>query len=286
MSKTAQLIQLMRPQQWYKNLVVYLALMFTVQLFLPYKLVLVTLGLAALCLISSANYALNDIIDRKKDRLNPEKRKRPLASGNVRVWEAFALTAILLAAGLGIAWSLETPFFLATTVLFIFTQAYSLVLKRILFVDVLSISVNFVIRAVAGALIISVTISPWLILCTFFLSLFIAAGKRASEAKFLGPKGKRHRSVLEGYTKETTNMLIMITTTLLIISYSLYSFLSNHSWLLITLPFALYTILRYNFLIHTGSAIGRRPELALKDVQMMAGAGIWTLAALLVLYLS
>jgi 4-hydroxybenzoate polyprenyltransferase len=283
MGKIKDIIRICRPQQWYKNLVIYLALIFTIQLFAPGQFLLVTYGFISLCMVSSANYVLNDIIDRSRDRLNPEKKKRPIAAGRVRVWEAGIVAAVLAVAGLVIAYRLSILFFGAAGLLLIFTQIYSLFLKNAVFVDILSIAVNFVIRAVAGALIINVRISPWLILCTFFLSLFLSAGKRASEVIFMGSRAAKHRETLDGYTKEITDMLTTITTTLLIISYSLYSFLSDFHWLLLTLPFALYTILRYKYLIITGSPIGRRPELAFTDWKMMAGIALWSVAVVVIL---
>ncbi|MBW2964389.1 UbiA prenyltransferase family protein [Candidatus Woesearchaeota archaeon] len=284
--KTVSLARLCRPQQWYKNLVVYLALIFTVQLFAWEKLFLVTMGFISLSLISSANYIINDIADRGKDRKHPEKKLRPIASGKVQPWEGTLLAAGLILLGGYIAYNLGTGFSIAAGALFVLTQLYSFSLKNAVFVDVLSIAVNFVVRAVAGALIIGVRISPWLILCTFFLSLFLSAGKRASEVRFLGKKAGSDRKVNGAYTKEITDMLMMVTTTLLIISYSLYSFLSDFSWLLVTIPFALYTILRYTYLTHKGSVIARRPELALMDWKMMAGVVLWTVTVVAVLQMS
>lgn len=279
------IIRLLRPLQWYKNLVIFLPLIFSSLLFDSHYFSLTVLGFIALCLISSANYIINDIIDAKKDALHPEKRTRPVASGKVSKPIAALLAMVLAAISLIIAISQGIEFFLVVLFIFALTQAYTFFLKNEPYIDILCISVNFVARAVSGAYIIGREISPWLILCPFFIALFLALGKRYSEAKFLAEDAAKHRAALAGYNTDLTNAWIIISTTAVIISYSLYAFLSNHhTLLLITLPFAIYVIMRYLSLIYSGSKVARNTELMYRDRRLMAGIVLWAVLTFLLLY--
>ncbi len=285
MGKIKELIKLCRPWQWYKNLLVFLALIFTSQLFDTGKLELTFLGFISLSAISSANYIINDIVDRKTDKYHPEKKNRPIAAGKVSITEGAIMFVILSIISLSISLYLGTMFTICVVTLFLLTQAYSFFLKNELFLDILTIAILFVIRAVSGAFIIDVKISPWLILCTFFLSLFLSTSKRTADFLLIGKKAHKHKKVLKYYNQELNDTLVIITTAMLIISYSLYSFFSDFSWLLATLPIALYTILRYNYLVKAGSVIGRRPEMIYKDIRMMISVGTWGLLAFVAIYL-
>jgi len=173
-------VKLMRPKQWSKNLVIFLPLIFAQQLFIPVSLWKTVIGFFALSLISSTNYILNDIIDKERDKQNPEKRSRPIASGKVRIWEAIILAIILAIVSVYLSYSLSTVFLGLVLLLFISTQLYTFWLKKEPFADILTISVNFVIRTISGAFVITkgllpyVDISPWLILTPFFIALFLA----------------------------------------------------------------------------------------------------------------
>lgn len=286
-----QLIKLCRPQQWYKNLVIFLPIIFAQKLFDLAILEKTFLGLIALCLISSANYVINDIADIERDKRHPEKKFRPLASGKVKVWQAIILAFILFPISIYIAINLSLPFLYIVLFLFLFTQLYSFWLKKEAFVDILCTAINFVTRAVAGAFVITIgilpytRISPWLIVVPFFLSLFLSLGKREADLRVLGEKALLHKKVLNVYNKDLIRLLMAVVTALLIISYSLYSFLSISRYLLLTLPFALYTIFRYLYLIESGSVIARRPEFVVKDKRMVVGMLAWLIAVLLILYL-
>ena len=276
------IINLMRTRQWYKNLVVFLPLVFLVRFFEGGALIKVVLAFAALCLVSSANYALNDVVDFKKDKLNSEKKNRPVASGRMSRGFGLLIGFILLFGGLLI--SLNIGAFLPVAGLFLLGQLYNFWLKNEAFVDVLIISVNFVIRAVTGGVVLGAQISPWLVLCTFFLALFLSVGKREAEIKFLGRGGSElHRMVSRFYTREVTNSFMIISTTSLIVSYSLYSFLSNFN-LLLTLPFSLYVIFRYVYLVYSGSEIARHPELVVKDLRLVVGILLWVGVTFLLVY--
>lgn len=279
------IVKLLRPQQWYKNLLIFLPIIFVGQLFDASALLRTVFGFFVLCGISSANYIINDIIDRKVDRQHPEKKNRPIASGAISILVASCISVILLLASLLSAYSGGALFFWTVVFLFAFTQLYSFILKEKLFLDILSIATNFVVRAVAGTFLINVKISPWLVLCTFFLSLYLSVGKRHAEVLYLGEKAAMVRTTHQYYTKELTTSLLNISTSLLIISYSLYSFLSEHKNLLITLPFALYVIFIYYHHIISGNKIARHPEYVFLDLRMIAGMMLWSILTVVLLYL-
>jgi 4-hydroxybenzoate polyprenyltransferase len=277
-------LKVLRPQQLYKNLLVFLPLIFVGRV-LEWPLLWATvLGFVSLCLASSFNYIINDIIDRKKDRAHPEKRHRPIAAGRVPVAAALVFAAVLLAASVRLAFILDQMFLAAVAFLVVLTQLYSLFLKRIAFADILTIGVNFVTRAVAGAFIIDVKISPWLILCTFFFALFLAAGKRHADALFLGKAARAHKETLLFYTKDITNTLMIMTTAMLIASYCFYAVLSEHRFLGASIPFALYAIFRYFSHIYSGSAIARHPEKVFTDWPMLVGMALWALSVYVAIY--
>jgi 4-hydroxybenzoate polyprenyltransferase len=281
----ADYVKVLRPQQWYKNLLVFLPLIFVGQLLDARLFWATALGFVALCLASSFNYIINDIVDIKKDRAHPEKRARPIASGKVGIGAATVIAVIALALSLRLAFVLDSTFFLAVCFLIALTQAYSFFLKNIAFADILAIGVNFVTRAVAGTFIIDVKISPWLILCTFFFALFLSAGKRHSDALLLGRNARSHKRALAAYTPQVTNALMVITTAMLVASYSLYAVLGEHRYLGITIPFALYAIFRYFSHIYSGSPIARHPEKVFTDWQMLACMALWAVAAFAALYI-
>lgn len=277
------LLSLIRVSQWYKNLVIYLPAIFFGHFF-SFSLVNITLGFLSLCFMSSVNYIVNDMIDMKRDKLHPEKKTRPLASGKVSLKKALALLIALLLGSLAIAMFLPFYFLISLVALFMMTQFYTLFFKHEVFLDILFIAINFVIRAVAGVFILKASISPWLILCTFFLSLFLSAGKRHADFMFLGENAVNHRKTLKHYTKDITNSLMIITTSLLILSYAIYTFLSNFKNLILTLPISIYVIFRYFYLVHEGSEISRHPEKFFKDKRLVIGILAWVVSVFLVIY--
>lgn len=278
-----KLIKLCRPKQWYKNALVFLALIFSGNLFNAKMFWLCVLGFLLLCCVSSANYAINDIIDRERDVLNPEKRKRPIASGAVKPWHGLLLAAILYIIAFSGSFSLGYAFGLCFVALFGLTLAYSLWLKKEAFADIITIGILFIIRAVSGAFLIGVAVSPWLIFGIFSLAMFLATAKRHSEAVLLGSVFG-HRQVLKSYPKEITSVLMVIATTIFVLSYLLYAFLGKHPKLFISLPFVLYTILRYFYLAYSGSVIARHPERALSETRLAFGAALSGVVILLALY--
>ena len=282
-------VRLMRPQQWYKNLLIFLPLIFVQQFFNADALSRVIIGFFALCLISSTNYILNDIVDRKKDALHPEKKKRPLASGVISVNSALFLAVIMFIISIWISLLLDNYFILFVLSLFILTQLYSYVFKNEPFIDVTLIGVNFILRAMSGAFIIfpgiTVRISPWLILCPFFLALFLAVGKRRANIKLLGKKAPLHKKILKYYTVELTDSLMTITTTSLLICYALFSFESEFPNLIYTLPFAVYIMFRYIYLVEAGSEIARDTHFLIYDKPIIIAGLIWAVILMGIIYL-
>ncbi len=238
-----------------------------------------------LCLISGANYILNDIVDFEKDRKHPEKKNRPIASGRVGKGKAFAFAVILLIISLGISYYVHFGFFIFALGFFVLTQFYSLFLKHIIFADVTAISINFVLRAVAGAVLINVYVSPWLIVCTFFFALFLALCKRGGDITLLKEEAKNTRKVLKYYSKELVYMSIATSAATLLLSYSMYSFLAAEGYLMmLTIPVVTFLIFRYLYLSISFPKIVRHPEKIFRDKQTMAGMILWVLMVFLILY--
>lgn len=276
-------LEVIRVKQWYKNLVIFLPLLFVGNFFDVNLLVLTAVGFFALCLVSSVNYITNDISDIKKDRENPEKATRPLASGSVKIWQATALAIFLLGISFAIGAALSYKFLAIQLALFSVGQIYNIFLRKEEFADILTIASNFVLRAVSGTFIIHSDISPWLIICTFLLSLFLSIGKRHGELAILRENADAHRPVLKFYTKEVTGALMIVATTTLVLSYILYSFLSNKN-LLFTLPISLYAVFRYFYLAYSGNEIARKPENIYKDWKLFTSIFIWVAIIFVVLY--
>lgn len=272
------LFELIRAKQYYKNFLVFLVLLFAGEALNLNSILFVLLGFASLCLISSTNYILNDIIDYKKDREDSGKKKRVIASGKISILFAGIVAGFFSIISLILAWLISLEFFYAILLLFFLTQMYSLFFKKIIFLDILFISINFVIRAVSGTFILDVRLSPWLVICMFFLSLFLAVGKRKGEFANNG-----NREVLKEYSTGLLDKLLIITSTLLIMSYSFYSFMSVYS-LLITLPIVVYSVLRYFYLIENNSFIIRNPEKVFLDRGMFLSVLIWIFLCVFLIY--
>ncbi len=287
-SKTTQIISLytnaLRLRQWYKNLIVFLALFFSTNLFNEPLLLKTCLAFLALSTIASSSYLINDIIDRKRDLLHPEKKQRPIASGQISLFAASLLSLISLALGLWLSTYLPSVLIYILLIFWLLNLIYSFILKNILFADILTIATLFVLRAIIGALTIDVIISPWLIMCPFFLSLFLSIGKRHADLCLLKEKASATRLVLLQYTPSLTNSLMIIATTLFVLSYALYSFLSPYNHLLYTLPFALYIIFRYYYLINSGSKIARHPEQFIYDTPLLIGILLWIIITTVLIY--
>ncbi|MFH1431801.1 MAG: decaprenyl-phosphate phosphoribosyltransferase [archaeon] len=278
-----ELIISMRPQQWYKNLILFVCIIFSQNLLNIPMWSIVLSAFIIFCMISGASYIINDILDIEKDRIHPKKTKRPIASGSLNKNYALISSIILIISSIGWSYFINTEFFVITIAFFTLNIAYSVFLKHIILVDVLTISVNFVIRAIAGCLAINVIISPWLILCTFLLALFLALGKRRHELMLLGTDAISHREFFRDYTTSLLDQMISISTSTLIISYALYTFLQDNIYMMITIPFAIYGLFRYMLLIHAKN-FGGETEMIFKDNGMLISMGLWFMIVILVLY--
>ncbi len=277
------LIISMRPWQWYKNLILFAGIVFSMNL-MDLELWFTAISAFVLfCILSGSEYIINDIIDLKKDRVHPVKRNRPIASGELKIPPALLFAVLLIVcAGIG-SWLINIRFFAVSIIYFFLIILYSLIFKYIIVVDVLIVSISFVIRAVAGCVAIDVFISPWLIICTFLLALFLALGKRQHELMLLGDEAKNHRKILGGYTTRMLDQMVSITTGALITSYSMYTFLVNDYYMMFTIPFVVYGIFRYLFLIHARN-VGGEPEMLFKDKGMLVCMLLWGVLVVGVLY--
>jgi len=285
---TAVLVSL-RPQQWVKNLFVFGGLIFAQRLFTP--AVWPALGAFAIfCGLSGAVYLINDVADREKDRLHPDKRRRPIAAGRLGPAAALTVAAALIVAGLALGAWLSRPFALAALAYVALLAAYSPWLKHVVIVDVLVVALGFVLRAVAGALAIDVAISGWLLICTFLLALFLALGKRRHEVLTLEEDAARHRPILAEYSAGLLDQMIAVVTASTVTAYALYTMSPEtvakfHTRLLpATLPFVLYGIFRYLYLLYHRRIGGNPSEIVVRDRALLLNTGLWLLTVLLIIY--
>lgn len=285
------LIKTMRPRQWTKNAFIFAALVFDKQLFVVDSFLRTFAGVILFCLISSCVYILNDIVDVEADRKHPDKKKRPIPSGTLPIQVAW-LSLIALVVGVVIGSYFLNPEFMWVVIgYFVLNIAYSLWLKHIPILDVLIIAAGFVLRVHAGVTLIEVErFSPWLYVLMTLLSLFLGFGKRRAELALLAHGAGSHRKVLDGYTLPLLDQYIMIVSGTTIVAYSLYTFSApnlpeNHSMML-TIPFVVYTIFRYLYLIQVKHAGGAPEEILLSDRPFQFAMTLWGLAILAVFYLS
>ena len=285
---TAVLVSL-RPQQWVKNLFVFGGLIFAQRLFTPS--VWPALGAFVIfCGLSGAVYLINDVADRHQDRLHPDKRHRPIAAGRLAPGPALAVAAALIVAGLALGAWLSTRFALAALAYVVLLGVYSPWLKHVVIVDVLVVAIGFVLRAVAGALAIDVAISGWLLICTILLALFLALGKRRHEVLTLEQGAARHRPILAEYSAGLLDQMIAVVTASTVTAYALYTMSPEtvakfHTQLLpATLPFVLYGIFRYLYLLYHRRIGGNPSEVVVRDRALLINTCLWLLTVLLIIY--
>lgn len=277
-----------RPKQWPKNLILFGPLVFAYKLFLPDLLLRALVAFFAFCLASSTIYILNDLLDVENDRLHPDKCLRPLASGQITPGQAVVGASGLGVAALAIGFVVNIPVGIAVAAYIGLMLSYSTVIKHFVILDVFAIAGGFILRAVAGALAIHVNISPWLYVCTLLLALFLGFSKRYNELLVLQDSAATHRRSLADYTPAMLEQLTSILVASTIMAYSLYTFSAenvpaNHSMML-TIPFVLYGIFRYYYLVHKRN-LGGAPELVLlRDLPLMLDVLFWGIVAVAVLY--
>ncbi len=286
------LIKTMRPRQWIKNGFIFFALIFDKQLFMPGPFLRTVAGFFLFCLISSAVYLFNDVADIEADRSHPEKKFRPIASGELPVGVALISALLLTIIALPLAYLFSPWFALILGVYFTNNVLYSRWLKHVPILDVLILSSGFVFRVAAGVTLISPVerFSPWLYMITVLFSLYIVLGKRRAELHLLAQGASAHRKVFDGYTLPLLDQYITIVSGMTIVAYSLYTFSApnlpeNHTMML-TIPFVVYGIFRYLQLIQIGHAAGSPVEVALKDRPLQITVLLWGLAVIAVFYLS
>jgi 4-hydroxybenzoate polyprenyltransferase len=286
------LIKTMRPRQWPKNGFIFFALIFDKQLFIVESFWRTVAGFFLFCLISSAVYLFNDIADVEADRNHPEKKFRPIASGQLPVNVALTTALILTAIAIPVGYWLAPAFALILTVYLANNILYSRWLKHIPILDVLIVSSGFVLRVAAGVILIYPVerFSPWLYMLTILFSLYIGLGKRRAEMDLLADSATAHRKAFDGYTIPLLDQYITIVSGMTIVAYSLYTFSApnlpeNHTMML-TIPFVVYGIFRYLQLIQIGHAAGAPDEVALKDRPLQITVLLWGLAVMAIFYLS
>ena len=289
MSLVAAAVVSLRPRQWSKNLFVFAGLIFSQSLFTP----LFWPALAAFlifCALSGAIYVFNDLADVEKDRLHPTKRNRPIASGALAAPTAAAMGVVLLVGSLGAAFRLSVPFFLVAAAYAILLTAYSLWLKHLVILDVLTVAAGFVLRAVGGAAAIAVEISGWLVICTILVALFLALGKRRHEYRTLRGDAASHRPILAEYSESFLDQMVAVVTASTVTAYALYTMSPDtvakfHTRLLpVTLPFVLYGIFRYLYLLYRRELGGNPSDLLLNDRALLVNTVLWMLSLLVIIY--
>jgi len=284
------LIRGMRPKQWAKNVFIFAALGFDRQILHLDALLRTTGGFVLLCLASGVVYLINDVADRNQDRLHPEKRKRPIAAGEISVALALTVSAVLGPLSVALAFLLNPVLGWLVFGYLLLNLAYSFALKHVPIVDALTVAAGFVIRVAAGVTLIEVErFSPWLYVCTILLALYISFGKRRAELALLVDDASNHRRVLDGYTIPLLDSYIQIVSAATIVAYSLYTFSApnlpaNHSMML-TVPFVVYSIFRYLYLIQVEKAGGAPEEIVMMDRPLQAGVVLWAVSAMGILYL-
>lgn len=284
------LLVALRPSQWTKNLLVFAALIFAQRLF---DLRAVAESIAAFvifCDLSGVVYLVNDVMDRESDRRHPIKSHRPIASGALPVRTALIAAILLGAAGLAAAFALNRMFGLVAVGYVALQGLYSGPLKHIVVLDVLTLAIGFVLRAIAGAVAIDVDISHWLFVCTILGALFIALAKRRHELVLLGDGAAGHRPILEEYTPYLLDQMISVVAASTLIAYIFYTISDETvakfgtTWLDLTIPFALFGIFRYLYLIHRRDGGGNPSDLLFNDRPLLACVTLWVITVVVIIY--
>ena len=294
MSILTGLLRTMRPKQWTKNVFIFAAVVFDSKLFLPgpffsTPLGKSILGFVLLCLTSGAIYILNDLLDVEADRQHPKKKNRPIPSGQLPVSVATAAVILLALVVLPLAFLLDPIYGALISLYALLNVAYSFKLKHVVIVDVLIIAAGFVLRVGAGVPLVHVQrFSPWLYVCMALLALFLGFSKRRQEIMLLKNGNAKARAILEEYNLEFLDGMLNVVMASTILAYSLYTFLAeglpeNHLMML-TIPFVLYGIFRYLYLVHVRGEIAPPDEVVLNDRPMQIDIGLWALSVMFVLY--
>lgn len=284
-SQTGEFIRCLRIRQWTKNLLVFAALLFSSGRISWWQVNDSIIAFILFCFCSSCAYLLNDFVDRDADRLHPQKCTRPMAAGTLNPYVGLAGLVGLLMFTIVYSFALSTPFGLVLVAYFVNSVLYSLKLKHVVILDIMSIASGFVLRAVGGGLAIKVAMTPWFLLCTLLLALFLAIGKRRYELNLLEGAKLEHRRVLRKYSLQLLDQLTSIVTTLTITCYALYTFTSGKpEELMVTIPLVIYGIFRYLYLIHIENKGGRPEKILLEDKHVLVTVAIYSVLVFVILY--
>jgi 4-hydroxybenzoate polyprenyltransferase len=290
METLRQIVIGMRPRQWTKNLLVLAGLLFAQKAGDSHAVLEALEAFAIFCALAGAVYLINDALDAERDRLDPTKRNRPIASGKLSAQTAVGAAVVLLVGGL-VAAKFGAPGFLAVCLAYVgISLAYSSYLKHIVIVDVFCVASGFVLRAIAGAVAVRAEVSPWLIICTMLLSLFLALCKRRAELVELGHEAANHRAALADYSPHLLDQMIAVMTASTLMSYCLYTIAERtvavvgSTHLLLTIPFVIYGIFRYLYLVHMKRSGGHPDRVLLADRPLQADLVLYIVAVALVLY--
>jgi 4-hydroxybenzoate polyprenyltransferase len=284
------LLLAVRPGQWTKNLIVFAGLIFGRELFDPVAVAMAAAAFVIFCALSGVVYLVNDVVDRGVDRQHPVKCRRPIASGAIEPSAALAVAGVLLAAALGAAFLLGWAFGLVSTSYVALLGLYSGWLKHIVILDVLTIAIGFVLRAAAGAVVLNVPISHWLLVCTILLALFLALSKRRHELVSLADRASGHRPTLGEYSPYLLDQMIAVVTASTLIGYAFYTISPETvekfqtDLLGLTIPFPLYGIFRYLYLVHQKLGGGSPAEMLLTDRPLLICVALWAATVVLIIY--
>jgi 4-hydroxybenzoate polyprenyltransferase len=280
----------LRPGQWSKNLLVFAGLIFAERLFDFQSALRAGAAFVIFCALSGVVYLLNDVADRERDRRHPLKSRRPIAAGVLPVGVALGTAVLLMALSLAAAFLLSSGFGLLATIYVVLLALYSAVLKHLVILDVLTIAIGFVLRAAAGAAVIDVVISHWLFVCTILLALFVALAKRRHELVLLAGDATSHRRILAEYSPYLLDQMISVVTASTLIAYIFYTISPetiakfDTEWLGLTIPFPLYGIFRYLYLVHQREGGGSPADLLLTDRPLLLCVLLWAGAVVLIIY--
>lgn len=289
-SAVRDIVRLLRPAQWSKNAVLFAALIFAKHLFQLRDVTLVSLGFLTFCAIASGAYVMNDLRDCERDRQHPLKSQRPLPSGRVRRSTAAALCCGLMATGIAGAAGLGSAFASLAALYLILQVGYTFWLKEVVILDVMAIAAGFVIRAVAGGVVISVPVSPWLIICTFLLMTFLGFCKRRHELVLLEARATDHRASLREYSPYFLDQMIAVVTASTVVAYAIYTASPEviHKLgtdkLYLTIPFVLFGIFRYLYLVHQREEGGNPTQVLFTDRPLLVDLLLWVATATLLIY--
>jgi 4-hydroxybenzoate polyprenyltransferase len=286
------LIQAMRPKQWIKNLIVFAVLIFSLSLFNLDLFARTSIAFALFCILSGAVYLINDYADLENDRQHPTKSRRPIAAGTVPPNFALRAAIVLTVVGLGGSFLLGVGFGLIATAYYALVVAYSFYLKNVVIIDVFAIALGFVIRALAGGIVIAKDVSAWFLICTMFLALFLALAKRRQELLLLEDDAQKHRKALGDYSPRFLDQMIAVVTTSTVLSYAIftvstesleYQQFQTHN-LIYTVPFVLYGIFRYLYLAYHREEGGSPTKILFTDKAIMIDVVLWFAACSIILY--